>query len=114
MRLFKGKGENLVNGMAIEKYFPGEILKRLWQKPFELTQTAEKYYISAKVIGSGKQGQLDAMVLGIARTLSEADPEKYRPALKAAGLLTRDARIRQRRMVGKGGKSRRKKQSPKR
>ena len=114
VRLFKGKGENTVNAIAIEKYFPGEVNKVYWQRPFELTETLEKYYVSAKVEGSGKGGQLDALVLGIARALSEANPEKYRPALKKAGLLKRDSRERQRRMVGMGGKSRRAKQSPKR
>jgi len=114
VRLFRGKGENTVNGVSIEKYFPGAINKSYWQKPFNLTETAEKYYISAKVLGSGKKGQLEALVLGMARALSEANPEKFRPVLKKAGLLTRDSRIRQRRMVGTGGKARRKKQSPKR
>jgi small subunit ribosomal protein S9 len=114
VRLFKGKGENLVNGMAIEKYFPGEINKSYWLKPFSLTETEGKYYISAKVAGSGKGGQLDSLVLGIARAFSDTDKEKFRPALKKAGLLKRDSRIRQRRMVGMGGKSRRAKQSPKR
>jgi small subunit ribosomal protein S9 len=114
VRLFKGKGINTVNGVSVEKYFPGEINKTYWQKPFNLTETAEKYYISAKVQGSGKRGQLEALVLGIARALSEANPEKFRSPLKKAGLLTRDSRVRQRRMVGTGGKARRKKQSPKR
>ncbi|EKD80605.1 MAG: 30S ribosomal protein S9 [uncultured bacterium] len=64
--------------------------------------------------GSGKAGQLDAVVHGIARALSLLDREAYRGILKSAGLLTRDARAKQRRMIGTGGKSRRKKQSPKR
>ncbi len=59
-------------------------------------------------------GQLDAIVLGIARVLNEYDKEKYRPVLKTKGYFTRDARIRERRKVGTGGKARRKKQSPKR
>jgi len=114
VRLFKGKGENLVNGIALEKYFPGPVNRVAWEKPFSLTDTKDKYYVSAKIAGSGKEGQLTALVLGIARTLILADPEKFKPALKKAGLLTRDSRIRQRRMVGTGGKARRKKQSPKR
>lgn len=113
-RLFKGRGESTVNGLPIEKYFPGEVNKALWQKPFVLTETEGKYYISAKVVGSGKRGQLEAVVLGISRAYSKADPEKFRAPLKKAGLLTRDSRARQRRMVGMGGKARRKKQSPKR
>jgi len=114
VRLFKGKGENTVNGVSIDKYFPGAVNKEYWQRPFVLTETLEKYYVSAKVEGSGKNGQLDAIVLGIARALAEANPEKFKPAVKKAGLLKRDSRIRQRRMVGMGGKSRRAKQSPKR
>ena len=114
VRLFKGKRENTVNEISFEKYFPGAVNKEYWQRPFVLTETLEKYYVSAKVEGSGKGGQLDAVVLAIARALSEANPEKYKPSLKKAGLLKRDSRIRQRRMVGMGGKSRRAKQSPKR
>jgi small subunit ribosomal protein S9 len=114
IRLYKGKGENLVNGMAIEKYFPSEVEKSYWIKPFRVTETTDKYYITAKVVGSGKSGQLDALVLGISRALSLANPEKFRAILKRMGLLTRDSRIRERRMVGTGGKARRKKQSPKR
>ena len=113
VRLFKGKGESLVNNMPLEKYFPGSINKAHWKKPFELTDTWEKYYFSAKAVGSGAKGQLDALVQGLSRALAEADPDK-RTILKKAGLLTRDSRIRQRRMIGMGGKSRRKKQSPKR
>jgi len=67
-----------------------------------------------KVAGGGNSGQLDAMIQGIARALSAIDTGKFRPILKTSGLLTRDARIRQRRMVGTGGKARRAKQSPKR
>lgn len=114
VRLFKGKGENTVNAMPVEKYFPGKISETIWQKPFVLTETAEKYYFSAKIAGGGKAGQLVALVHGLAKALAKASPEKFKIPLKRAGLLTRDARIRQRRMVGMGGKSRRKKQSPKR
>ncbi len=113
IRLFKGKGENLVNGKPIEEYFPGEAAEALWDKPFRLTDTEAKFYISAKVEGSGKNGQLEAVVHGVSRALALADP-KFKISLKAAGLLTRDARERLRRMVGTGGKARREKQSPKR
>jgi small subunit ribosomal protein S9 len=114
VRLFKGKGENLVNGIPLEKYFPSEIEKNYWLKPFRIADVVDKYYMTAVVEGSGRRGQLEALVLGISRALSLADQEKFRPSLKKLGLLTRDARVRQRRMVGMGGKSRRKKQSPKR
>ncbi len=114
VRLFHGKGENLVNEMPIEKYFSGEINKTIWGKPFELTETTGKYYVTVRVFGGGKHAQLEAVVQGIAKAFSLAKKEEFRPILKKAGLLTRDSRVRQRRMVGTGGKSRRMKQSPKR
>lgn len=114
VRLYKGRKENLVNGELMGKYFAGEVMKTEWQRPFDLTETLGKYYVTVKVAGGGKRGQLGAVVHGIARVLVKANPEKFRVPLKQAGLLTRDARRRQRRMVGTGGKARRKKQSPKR
>jgi len=114
VRLFKGKGENLVNDLAAEKYFPGSVNKILLDRPFILTETLGRYYFTVKVIGSGKNGQLKALIHGVARALSLADREKFRSPLKKAGLLTRDPRERERRMVGTGGKARRQKQSPKR
>jgi small subunit ribosomal protein S9 len=103
-----------VNGKEFSKYFEGEIAKKLVAKPFGVTETSDKYYFSARVIGGGKNSQLEAVILGISRGLSKIAPEKNNPLLRKMGLLTRDGRERQRRMVGKGGKSRRKKQSPKR
>jgi small subunit ribosomal protein S9 len=114
IRLFKGGQESLVNEMPIGKYFPGEAMRVLWQKPFALTETLDKYYITVRVRGGGKKGQLDAVIHGTARALEKAKPEKFRLPLKRAGLLTRDPRIRERRKVGTGGRARRQKQSPKR
>jgi len=114
VRLYRGKGENTVNGMPAEKYFPGEIAKKALAKPFGATETSEKYYYSGRVLGGGKEAQLSATILAIARTLVKVAPDKNRVTLRKLNLLTRDSRIRQRRMVGMGGKSRRKKQSPKR
>lgn len=114
VRLFRGKKENLVNGEVIGRYFPGKVMALLWQKPFELTKTVGKYYATVKVLGGGKKGQLEAVVHGIARALAKESPEKFKPLLRKAGLLTRDARVRERRMVGTGGKARKQKQSPKR
>jgi small subunit ribosomal protein S9 len=114
IRLFKGKGESLVNDIPANKYFPGTINKIILDRPFNLTETLGKYYFSARVIGSGKEGQLDAVVQGVSKALALADREKFRAPLKKAGLLTRDARTRERRMIGTGGKARRAKQSPKR
>jgi small subunit ribosomal protein S9 len=114
VRLFKGKKENLVNDQLIGKYFPGPVMREAWEKPFALTDTKETYYITAKVKGGGKKGQLEAVVLATARALNETNREKFRPSLKKAGLLTCDSRRRQRRMVGTGGRARKQKQSPKR
>lgn len=114
VRLFKGKGKNVVNGQPFEDYFPGEVNKVSYEEPFKLTGTDGKYYVTAKVEGGGITGQLDAVVHGIARALSEVNEEKFRVPLKKEGLLTRDARVKERRKVGTGGKARRQKQSPKR
>lgn len=114
VRLFTGKGENTVNGKPISEYFPGTIAKSNYSKPFELTDTLNKFHVSVICTGGGNNGQLEATIMGIARALVKADPEKYKPVIKTNGLLTRDSRTRQRRNVGMGGKARRKKQSPKR
>ena len=114
IRLYRGKGENTVNGKLMSEYFPGNLNKDKWTKPFKITETTDKYYVSAKVVGGGKNGQLDAVVCGIARALAKEKEDKYRVPLKRAGLLTRDSRVRERRKVGTGGRARRKKQSPKR
>lgn len=114
VRLFKGSKENLVNDQVIGKYFPGEVNRVAWQMPFELTETLGKYYMTVRVVGGGKKGQLDAVVHATAKAFNELNRDKFRPALKSAGLLTRDSRKKQRRMVGTGGKSRKQKQSPKR
>jgi len=113
VRLYTGKGESTVNGKMIDDYFPGRIMEEKYLMPFRVCEVSGKYYITVKVIGGGKVGQLDSMVLGTARALSRIKAD-YRALLKKAGLLTRDPRIRERRMVGTGGKSRRQKQSPKR
>jgi small subunit ribosomal protein S9 len=114
VRLFQKKGDMLVNGVAVGKYFPGEVSVTKYLKPLKLTGTFEKFSFSAKVMGGGKAAQLDAVVHGLARALSKLDREAHHVSLKKAGFLTRDSRMKQSRMIGMGGKSRRKKQSPKR
>lgn len=114
VRVFRGKGENTVNAMPAAKYFPGEIAAKAIAKPFGATETSDKYYFSARVSGGGKEGQLSALALGLSRALVKISPEKNKIVLRKLNLLTRDSRIRQRRMVGMGGKARRKRQSPKR
>lgn len=114
VRVYHGKGENTVNGKPTGKYFEGVVAEKALAKPFGATETSDKYYYSAKVVGGGKEGQLASLVLAISRALVKIAPEKNRIVLRKLNLLTRDPRERLRRMVGMGGKSRRKRQSPKR
>lgn len=113
IKLFSGKGNSLVNKLAVDKYFSGATNKINYDKPFVITETLGKFYFEAKVIGGGKQGQVEALMLATSRALLKQN-EILKPCLRAAGLLTVDSRVRERRMVGTGGKSRRQKQSPKR
>lgn len=109
------KGEILVNGKSIEQYFGGEVAKKLYLEPLRITNALQQgFAFTVKVAGGGPAGQLEAVIAGFANALNKLDTEKYRPALKKKGFLTHDARVRQRRKVGMGGKSRRKRQSPKR
>lgn len=108
------KDQILVNGMPIEKYFSGPLNKAKYMQPLLLTNTVGKYAITVKVEGGGKAGQLAAFILGLSRALALANREKNRPVLKSKKMLRVDARVRERRKVGTGGKARRKKQSPKR
>lgn len=107
-------GEIVVNGKPIKKLFPAEYEKEQYLMPFALTKTQDRFAVSVKVTGGGRVGQLVAMINGISRALVVADQTNYKPILRGYGFLTSDARKKQRRMVGTGGKARRKKQSPKR
>lgn len=113
VRLYKGNGQILVNGQAINQYFPGKVAESLWQKPFVLTKSQNDYWATIKVSGSGKSGQLLAAVHGLSRALSSANVE-FRQILKRAGLLTRDPRVKERRKYGLAQKARKGKQSPRR
>ncbi len=113
VRLYSGSSQSLINGVSFEEYFPGKVNKMILEKPFKLTDTLGKYYVTAKVEGGGKEGQLEACVFAISRALAK-ESEEFKKILRKAGLLTRDARVRERRKVGTGGKARRIKQSPKR
>ncbi|MDP4011585.1 MAG: 30S ribosomal protein S9 [Candidatus Roizmanbacteria bacterium] len=107
------QGSITINEKSSENYFPAEFEKNILMKPIVLTDSADRFVISVHVMGGGKNGQLEAIVHGISRALCIVDVGN-RAILKKEGLLTRDSRIRERRKVGKGGKARRKKQSPKR
>lgn len=114
IRLMPGQGQVTVNGHSVAEYFPGTILQKQYNRPFEITQTSGKFNISIKVEGGGKAAQLGAIIHGISRALAKLEDKKFRPLLKKAGLLTRDARVKERRKYGHAQKARAKKQSPKR
>lgn len=107
------KGDIFVNRKKIGEYFSDKVSQVIYNEPFKVTNTQEKYILSISTSGGGRSGQLGAVVHGVARVLSLVD-SKNRAILKKHGFLTRDARTRERRKVGMGGKARRKKQSPKR
>lgn len=107
------KGEVVVNGKPALEYF-GKSFEKVYKEPMKITSTDGKFAISINVAGGGKAGQLQAAILALARGLDKIDREKFHTILKKKGMLTRDPRVRERRKVGMGGKSRRKKQSPKR
>lgn len=113
LKLFSGKGESTINGLALDKYFPTKTEKIVYDKPFEITKTLGKYHFQAKILGGGKTGQVQALSLAISRGLVKIN-DTFKTDLRTEGLLTVDSRIKERRMVGTGGKSRRQKQSPKR
>lgn len=108
------KGQIVLNGEPIEQTFSHQYEKKRFLKPLVLTNNDDRFAISIVTRGGGKNGQLDAIALGIARALTEVDSDEYKPVLREHNLLTRDPRARERRKVGTGGKARRQKQSPKR
>ncbi|HUW21363.1 MAG TPA: 30S ribosomal protein S9 [Candidatus Bathyarchaeia archaeon] len=114
VRLYLGKGEMLVNGKLISQYFPGKTNEVFYTKPLRICNVLGKYYATVKVVGSGKNAQLEAVVHGLARALDKLDKEQFHSFLKKHKLLTRDSRMRERRKAGQAGRARHKKQSPKR
>lgn len=111
--LYQRKGETTVNGKKVNEYFSSDVAQKFINKPLEVTGVQGQYWASIKVSGGGVSSQAGAVVHGIARALSKAD-EKLKPTLKKHGLLTRDARAKERRKYGHAGKARSMKQSPKR
>lgn len=94
-----GTGAVTINGRDIDDYFGLETLKLLVRQPFNVTDTTGKFDIVAKVVGGGVTGQAGAIRHGISRALLTLNPE-YRAALKAAGFLTRDPRMKERKKYG--------------
>ena len=107
------KGDIIINNKKAEVYFGGIVAKATYEEPFMITNTLGKYTLSVKIVGGGTKSQLEAFIHAVAKGLSSLDG-KNKHILKKKGFLTRDARVRERRKVGMGGKARRKRQSPKR
>ena len=99
VRIIPGTGVITVNKKDIDEYFGLETLKLIINQPFGTTNTMGKFDVIANVQGGGLSGQAGAIRHGIARALLKAD-ETYKPALKAAGLLTRDPRMKERKKYG--------------
>ena len=99
VRLYPGTGVITINGREIDDYFGLETLKLIVNQPFGTTDTLGKFDIVATVNGGGISGQAGAIRHGVARALLSVDAN-YRPALKAAGFLTRDPRMKERKKYG--------------
>ncbi|MBU7593992.1 30S ribosomal protein S9 [Metabacillus halosaccharovorans] len=102
VRLVPGEGRIVVNSRDIKEYIPSAALIEDIKQPLNLTETAGSYDVLVNVSGGGYAGQAGAIRHGISRALLEADPE-YRASLKRAGLLTRDARMKERKKYGLKG-----------
>ncbi|UII56108.1 30S ribosomal protein S9 [Cytobacillus spongiae] len=102
VRLVPGDGKIVINGREIESYIPFEALREVVKQPLNATETLGSYDVLVNVNGGGYTGQAGAIRHGIARALLQADPE-FRPTLKRAGLLTRDARMKERKKYGLKG-----------
>ena len=98
--LKSGKGNIVVNGIDVNEYMPYETLVMDLKQPLVLTGTQDSYDVEVKVKGGGFNGQTGAIRLGIARALLEVNSEAYRSTLKGTGMITRDARIKERKKYG--------------
>ena len=99
VRLYPGTGKVTINDRDIDEYFGLDTLKLIVRQPFEVTNTAGKFDVVCTVRGGGVSGQAGAIRHGIARALLQVDPD-FRDSLKRAGLLTRDARMVERKKPG--------------
>ena len=100
VRLVPGTGKITINDKDIDEYFGLDTLKLIVRQPLEATETASKFDVIANAQGGGISGQAGAIRHGIARALVTADEEAYKATLKAAGFLTRDARMKERKKPG--------------
>ena len=100
VRLIPGNGNIVVNGKSLDEYFGMEIVRREVKRPFEVAGCEGKFDVIANVFGGGFTGQAGALRHGISRALCVADKEAFRAPLKAAGFLTRDSRMKERKKHG--------------
>ena len=100
VRLIPGTGKITVNDKPLDDYLALDIVKREVKRPFEIAGCEGKSDVIATVKGGGYTGQAGALRHGISRALCEADRESYRAPLKAAGFLTRDSRMKERKKYG--------------
>ncbi|WP_369431904.1 30S ribosomal protein S9 [Glycomyces amatae] len=99
VRLVPGTGKYVVNGKSLEDYFPSKVHQQTVAEPFVTVEAGDNFDVLVNIHGGGATGQAGALRLGIARALVEIDPNT-RPALKAAGFLTRDAREKESKKYG--------------
>ncbi|HZJ07510.1 MAG TPA: 30S ribosomal protein S9 [Nocardioidaceae bacterium] len=100
VRLVPGSGQWVVNGRQLDEYFPNKLHQQVVNEPFVATDLVDRFDVIARVHGGGITGQAGALRLGVARALNAIDLEANRPSLKKAGLLTRDARVIERKKAG--------------
>ena len=100
VRLVPGTGEWTVNGRPLDSYFPNKLHQQVVKEPFTALQLDGRFDVIARIHGGGITGQAGALRLGVARALNAVDLEANRPSLKSAGLLTRDARVIERKKAG--------------
>lgn len=100
VRLVPGSGTITVNGRELAEYFPNKLHQQLINDPFKILDLLGGYDVIARITGGGPSGQAGALRLGIARSLNQIDEENNRAALKKAGFLTRDARVKERKKAG--------------
>ena len=100
VRLVPGSGRWTVNGRPLDEYFPNKLHQQVVNEPFVTTDLVDRFDVIARIHGGGITGQAGALRLGVARALNAIDIEANRPSLKKAGLLTRDARVIERKKAG--------------
>ena len=99
VRILPGKGEIVINGKNLDEYATTDVTKTIIKQPLVVTNNEGKFDMIVKVIGGGLSGQAGAIRHGLARALVKAN-EENKPALKAAGFLTRDPRMKERKKYG--------------